>query len=298
MTRPFRFGVNLFTPLDGPGWTATCRRAEALGYDVLLVPDHLGAPAPFPALAAAAAATERPRIGTFVLNAGFWNAALLAREAATLDQLSGGRLELGLGTGYVRSEFEDAQLPWEGGGARVDRLAALVEGVSARLADPGHLPATVQAPRPPLLLAGNGDRMLRLAAAHADIAAFTGATLVPGSGDGALRLVPAATLDERVAHLREQAGSRAPQIETNLLVQKVEVTGSRRSVLAEGRARPGLDHLSIDELLDAPTLLVGTVEEIAEQLRGQRERFGFSYVSVLQPSMEALGPVIEKLAGS
>ncbi|MFF3146594.1 LLM class flavin-dependent oxidoreductase, partial [Streptomyces sp. NPDC057927] len=111
-SRPFRFGVNLLAPAPLDEWRAKCRRAEELGYDVILVPDHLGMPAPFPSLVAAAEATERPRLGTFVLNAGFWNPTLLAREVATTDTLTGGRLELGLGTGYIRAEHDTAGLPW------------------------------------------------------------------------------------------------------------------------------------------------------------------------------------------
>lgn len=110
-SRLFRFGVNLLAPAPLDEWRAKCRRAEELGYDVILVPDHLGMPAPFPSLVAAAEVTERPRLGTFVLNAGFWNPTLLAREVATTDTLTGGRLELGLGTGYIPAEHDTAGLP-------------------------------------------------------------------------------------------------------------------------------------------------------------------------------------------
>lgn len=110
MARPFRFAVNMLTPTDGPEWRRKCRRAEELGYDVIQVPDHLGMMAPFPALMAAAEVTERPRLGTFVLNAAFWNPALLAREIATSDALTGGRLEIGIGAGYVKEEHDRAGL--------------------------------------------------------------------------------------------------------------------------------------------------------------------------------------------
>lgn len=106
--REFRFGVNFLSPGTADEWAAKCRRAESLGYDVLLVPDHLELPAPFPSVLAAAQAAERPRVGTFVLNAAFWNPVLLARDVVSTAQLTGGRLELGLGTGYVRDEFEEA----------------------------------------------------------------------------------------------------------------------------------------------------------------------------------------------
>lgn len=112
MPRPFRFAVNMLTFDSGQDFRARCRLAEQRGYDTILVPDHLGMPAPFSALVAAAQVTERPRLGTFVLNAGFWNPALLAREAATCDQLTGGRLELGLGAGYVKAEHDAAGLPF------------------------------------------------------------------------------------------------------------------------------------------------------------------------------------------
>ncbi|PSL03626.1 putative F420-dependent oxidoreductase [Haloactinopolyspora alba] len=296
--KPFRFGVNLRSVHSGQAWAATCREAEQLGYDVVLVPDHLGGPAPFPALAAAAGATTRARLGTFVLNAAFWNPALLAREVATLDQISGGRFELGLGTGYVRDEFETAGLPWESPGARVDRLAAAVRDVDTRLRDPEHQPRPAQDPRPPLLLGGHGDRMLRLAAEHADVVAFTGATLADDAPSGTLRLVSAETLDDRVAHFRAAAGARAADVEANILVQQVIVTDDRRAVMDAARRDFGLDYLDTDQLLELPTLLVGTVEEIAGQVRAARERFGFSYVTVLEPSMRAMAPVVKMLAGT
>ncbi len=146
MNRPFRFGVNLTVPAPAEEWRAKCRRAEELGYDVILVPDHLGMTAPFPALVAAAEATERPRLGTFVLNAGFWNPALLAREVATTDALTGGRLELGLGTGYVRAEHDAAGLPFGAPGERVDRLRRTVEELGRLLDSPTTCPGRSSGP--------------------------------------------------------------------------------------------------------------------------------------------------------
>lgn len=138
--RPFRFGVNLMTSAPAEEWRAKCRRAEELGYDVILVPDHLGMPAPFPALVAAAEATERPRLGTFVLNAGLWNPALLAREVATTDALTGGRLELGLGAGYVQAEHDSAGLPFGTPGERVDHLRRTVEELDRLLGSESYEP--------------------------------------------------------------------------------------------------------------------------------------------------------------
>ena len=277
--RPFRFGVNMMASGDRAEWVAQCRRAEEIGYDVLLVPDHLGMPAPFPALMAAADATERVRVGTFVLNAAFWNPTLLAREVTTLEQLSGGRFELGLGTGYNRAEFDQAGLPFGSPGERVSYLEKLVDGL--------ELEST------PLLLGGNGDRMLRLAARTADTVAFAGASLKPGSTTGELVLRSAAELDGRVALVAESAGERDP--ERNLLVQAVSIVEDRRAAMAELQKRFEVDYLSVDELLELPTLLLGTVDEIVAQLHAARERFGITYFTVLQPDLEALAPVMGEL---
>ncbi|MEV6051904.1 LLM class F420-dependent oxidoreductase [Streptomyces sp. NPDC052107] len=302
MSRPFRFGVNLLTPAPAGEWRAKCRRAEELGYDVILVPDHLGMPAPFPALVAAAEATRRPRLGTFVLNAGFYNPALLAREVATTDALTGGRLELGLGTGYVPAEHESAGLPYGSPGERVDHLRHTVAELG-RLLGSGELPqsrlrSTGGTPMPratqsrvPLLIGANGDRMLRLTAEHADIAAFTGAR--PGSAPGSLEPLTAEELDERVARYRGLAAGRAQPAELNLLIQLVAVTDDPEPVL-----KPLLERqpqLTLDAALALPIVLAGPLEELVARVRAQRERFGFSYLTVLEPYMEAFAPVMERL---
>lgn len=295
MPRPFRFGVNLLTVDSGESWRQKCRRAEELGYDVLLVPDHLGMPAPFPALIAAAEATERPRVGTFVLNTGFFNPALLARDVATTDALTGGRLELGLGTGYVRTEHETAGLPWGSPGQRVDHLTHTIEELDRLFGDPEHAPRPAQQPRPPLLIGGNGPRMMRLSAEHAEIAAFTGMRPAPGGPEGTMDLLPADAVAASVATYQKYAAGRAVPAELNILVQQVLVTDDRRATARDIAAQGiGLDE---EQALDAPTLLIGTPTQMAEQLRERRERFGFSYITVLDPFLEAFAPVIEELTG-
>ncbi|MDX3696000.1 LLM class F420-dependent oxidoreductase [Streptomyces europaeiscabiei] len=292
MPRPFRFGVNLLSPTSAGEWRAKCRRAEQLGYDVILVPDHLGMPAPFPSLVAAAEATERPRVGTFVLNAGFWNPTLLAREVATTDALTGGRLELGLGTGYVPAEHEKAGLPWGSPGERVDHLLRTVEELDRLLGSEEHEPRPAQRPRVPLLIGANGDRMLRTTAEHADIAAFTGARTVAG---GKLEPLTADELDERVGRYREFAAGRKEPAELNLLIQIVELAEDRGAAV-----RPWLGHLpnlSEEQALQLPLVLVGTLGEIVDQVLAQRERYGFSYLTVLEPNMEIFAKVVEALHG-
>ncbi|KUN96989.1 LLM class F420-dependent oxidoreductase [Streptomyces caeruleatus] len=292
-------------------WRAKCRRAEELGYDVILVPDHLGMPAPFPALVAAAEATERPRLGTFVLNAGFWNPALLAREVATTDALTGGRLELGLGTGYVKAEHDTAGLPWLSPGERVDHLLRTIEEVYRLLAaedlprSPTRssggtpMPQPVRQPRVPLLVGGNGDRVLRLTAEHADIAAFTGARSVRGSSTGKLEVMLAGELEERVALYRELAAAagreKAEPTELNLLIQFVIDTDDREAAVQPLMER--VPHLTADQVLELPIGLIGTVEEMTAQVLAQRERYGFTYLTVLEPNMEAFAPVMARLRG-
>ncbi|WP_406328247.1 LLM class F420-dependent oxidoreductase [Streptomyces sp. NBC_00203] len=290
--RPFRFGVNMLAPAPADEWRAKCRRAEELGYDVITVADHLGMPAPFPALVAAAEATERPRLGTFVLNAGFWNPALLAREVATTDALTGGRLELGLGTGYVQAEHETAGLPWGSPRERVDHLRHTVEELDRLLGSEEQQPQAVQKPRVPLLIGAKGDRMLRLTAEHADIAAFTGARTNPSGG---LEPLTAEELDERVATYRRFAAGRTEPAEINLLIQIVIVTDDRGAAIQEWL--PRIPQLTEQQVLDLPIVLVGTLEQIVERVRAQRERYGISYLTVLEPNMEAFAPVVEALSG-
>ncbi|GAA2620754.1 TIGR03621 family F420-dependent LLM class oxidoreductase [Streptomyces axinellae] len=294
MPRPFRFAVNMIGFADGRHFRDRCRLAEQRGYDAILVPDHLGMPAPFPALVAAAQVTERARLGTFVLNAGFWNPALLAREAATCDQLTGGRLELGLGAGYMKDEHDAAGLPFASPGGRVAHLEHTVVEVRRLLADPGQEPGPLQE-KVPVVLGGNGGRVLRLAAREADIMAFTGARQAPGKPEGTLELISPSELERRTSAFRDLAAEEGRTVELNYLVQLVADAPDRRA--KAGELAPYAPDLSERELLEHPALLLGSPKEMAEQLRAHRERFGLSYFTVLDKNLEAFAPVIEELAG-
>ncbi|GAC83706.1 hypothetical protein GP2_014_00640 [Gordonia paraffinivorans NBRC 108238] len=289
-SRAFRFGVNMLAVGDITSWRDRVRRAGELGYDVLLVPDHLGIPSPWPALAVAAQASGRLRVGTFVLNAAFTNPALLARDAATVDQLSDGRVEIGIGTGYAREEFESAGIDYLAPGRRVDHLAATVQKARSLLSDPEFTPRPVQA-RIPLLLGGNGDRVLRLAAEHADIVGYTAART---SRDGALSPLAAAEFAERVAFARDAAGERADAIEWNLLMQIVAVTDDPVAVAEEHIARWELT-MSPQEFLDLPSVLIGPATDLAGRLVELRATTGISYITVLEPVCEQFAPVIARL---
>jgi probable F420-dependent oxidoreductase len=292
--RPFRFSINFVKRGSRAEWTAKVKRAEVLGYDVVMLPDHLGLPAPLPALVAAADATDHVRLGTFVLNAGFFNPVLLAREVATVDQLTDGRLELGLGTGYVRTEFEAAGVPWTSAGERVDNLIKTVDEVYGKLTDPEFRPATVQPGGVPLMIAGNGDRVLRLAAEKATIVGFSGAVSGATSADKPSGLISPDAFTERVKYVQAAAGARAQDLEFNVLVHVVEVADAAPGRVDELHNNFG-GSLSVEEFLDLPTVLIGTPQRIAEHLKQQRARLGITNFTVLEWNMEAFAKVIEQL---
>jgi probable F420-dependent oxidoreductase len=303
VARDFRFSFNIFGIPSRQALQGRCRRAESAGFHTVFAPDHLGAPAPFPVLQAAADATERLRVGTLVLNVPFWNPALLAREAASIDTLSDGRLELGLGAGHMKHEFDTAGIPWEPFGARARRLEETITELrrfftSDLAALPGgHSPVPVQrtgfdGSGPPLIVGGTGDRVLSVAAKYADIIGVAGVYQVPGKPPGTFRLGTAAEADDRVRFVREHAGDRADDIEWHLLVQMVVPTEDRRAAAEDLIARFD-GEMTVDDALETPFLLIGTPAQMAEQLRASRERYGFSYITVHEPYYEAFEPVVE-----
>jgi probable F420-dependent oxidoreductase len=309
--RDLRFSSNIFAVPSRVAFVQRCRQAEQFGYDSVFAPDHLGAPAPFPALVAAAHATQRLRVGTLVLNVPFWNPALLAREVATTDILTDGRLELGLGAGHMKSEFDTAGIGWEPFGTRADRLAEMIRAlerfftVDDQTVDDRHELPGGRAPQPvqrrgfkghgpPLIVGGTGDRILSIAAEHADIVAIAGAYQVRGQPPGTFRLATADEADERVRFARDHAGDRADEIEWHVLIQMVVQTDDRRAAAGRLRAEFGTD-MTTDEVLATPFLLIGTIEEMAEQVVRNRERFGFTYITVHDPYLEAFAPVIQRI---
>lgn len=284
----FRFGVSLREIGCRDAWIAKCRRVEELGYDVITVPDHLGTGrfAPFPVLAMAAAVTERVHLGTLVSNVPYYNLALFAREASSTAALLDGRLELGLGAGHMKAEFDAAGLPWQKASDRIAYLEDSLSYLRKHFEDESI-------PHPRLLIAGNSDGVLDLAAKHADIVGFGGLRQQPGKPPGTFKLDNAEAMDERVAYFRAK-GDR--EVEYNFLVQHVEVTGNREKAAEawhELTERSAVENAR--ELLDAPQLLLGTVEEIAGQLETRRERYGFSYITIFEPFLETFAPVLKEL---
>ncbi|MEU3024976.1 TIGR03621 family F420-dependent LLM class oxidoreductase [Nocardiopsis alba] len=273
-------------------WVERCRTAEALGYDVIGVADHLNLMSPFPMAVAAAEATTLPRIGLYVINSCFYNHALLARDISTTDLLTEGRLEMGLGTGYVRREFDEAGVEFGSGADRVDRLEAAVVGLRHAFSKEEGAVLPSRSPHPPLLIGGHGRRVLGLAAREADTVSFTGARFRPEFGRTGL--VTASVLRERVDLVLEESAGRAVRPELNVLSKATVLTGDRRAAAAELGARYAPD-LEVDRLLELPTLFTGTPEQIAEQIRGHSEEFGLTYFTVMDAAMEDFGQVIERL---
>ncbi|MFD4356236.1 TIGR03621 family F420-dependent LLM class oxidoreductase [Nocardia sp. NPDC058518] len=288
--RPFRFGLCVFTPSTRAEWIAKVRAAEELGYDVISVSDHLGMPAPIPTLLLAAEATERIRIGTLVFNTAFYHPTVLARDLATVDRYSGGRVELGLGAGYDRAQFDAAGIPFPAAGERVSQLERTVAEFRKPKSELDQYARFEQPGGPPILIAGRGARVLRLAAAHADIIAFTGTTEVR-DGDG-LKLGGITEVTDRIDYVRGLLGDRIDQVEFNIPIHKVLPKGATDGVTDVWQNR--LD-LTPDELAELPSLLFGTPEENADTLRERRKTLGLTYYTVLEPEMEAFAPIIQAL---
>lgn len=303
MTRPFRFGVQRLDYGDPGKIAAFARRAEQLGYDELFSYDHIGAEDPFAPLLVAAAATDTLRVGPLVLNNELHHPVLLARTAATVDRMSGGRLVLGLGAGYAQSEHDAIDVPLRPPGERVDRLAESVVVIRSLLDDGAvtfsgaHHRVALDAlgtppaqPHVPLLIGGHGRRMVELAARHADIFQFTGLThgaggaLQPGGFD-------IAAVSERARWLTAAAGARDGDIERSALVQFTAV-GDGAPEAGELAARFALDAQTIEA---SPFVLTGPATRIIDKLQRLRERIGVSHVVIRDP--EGFAPIVDALGG-
>jgi probable F420-dependent oxidoreductase len=298
---PFRFGIVAGWAATADEWVAKARHAEELGYATLLIPDRLGRIySPFPALAALATATRQIRLGTFVVAAGLRNPVLLAADAATLDVLSGGRFELGIGAGVGEDDFRRAGLSFGAPGERVARLTETLQIVKPLLAGEtvtfrgAHYsvegvtvaPRPVQRPRPPILVAGAGDRLLDLAAREADVVAL-----------GVSPLATDADIAVKVERIRQAAGARFSELQLSLNLQAVLVNGV---VDERVRARVrGFLRVEIEDLTRAGSVsvLAGEVDQIVELLHARRERLGVSYLTLPDDLMDSFAPVVSRLTG-
>ena len=295
--RPFRFGVVAGVAETGDEWIEKARAVESMGYATLVMPDRMKYTlAPLPALAAAAAGTRSLRVGTYVVNNDFRNPVLLAKEAATLDLLSNGRFELGMGAGLPAAAEDNSMLgvPFDAGGVRVQRLAesltlikSLLSGQTTTAPGPYYAasnaeisPRPAQQPRPPILVAGAGRRMLELAARQADIVALG----IPPTATGEV-------VAEKIGWLRNAASERFDRLELNVNLMAVgdkvpRYVAAQMGLSAETLARSG-----------AFSAVTGTPDEMCEALLVRRETLGISYFMVGDELMEEFAPVVERLTG-
>lgn len=309
-TKPFRFGIQAGGPADARAWAEQARRAEDLGASTLTMADHFGDQlAPIAGLMAAAGATSSLRVGALVLCNDYRHPVVLAKEAATVDVLSDGRLELGLGAGWMTSDYEQSGIALDPAPTRIARLSEAVEVVKAlftgepvdhrgehyRIDGLVGAPRPVQRPHPPILIGGGGPTVLRLAAREADIVGIN-IDLRAGVIDASAG--PNATeeaTDEKIALIRDEAGDRFDDLELQIRIHLAMVTDDRVGV-AEAMA-PALG-LTPEAALLTPHALVGTAEEIVDQLVARRERWGLSYIGINADSLDAMAPVIARLAGT
>jgi len=286
-------------------WREIARRAEALGYDTLLMPDHITDQlAPVAALTAAADATTTLRVGSFVFDNDYRNPVMLAKEATTLDLLSDGRLEFGIGAGWSRRDYQQLGILYDTPKVRVDRMEEAVvlmkrlwteekvthEGSHYRVRDATVLPKPTQRPHPPLMIGASGPRMLRIAAREAQIVAF-----VPSLnrlGVSTLRSLMTGSVEKRIALLRR--APRFAEIELNVIVFDAAVIDRARSIVDGLTARL---KSAVTAVAESPFVLYGSTSSVIEDLLRQRERLGISYIALPGRAMRAFGPVIAALRG-
>ena len=306
--KPFRFGVQGRSTGPAENWFAMVRRAEELGFSTYIALDHFVRGLDTTAsLMAAAAATERLRIGSFVFDNDFRHPALLAKAATTLDVLSNGRFELGIGAGWLKEEYDQTGIPFDPPGIRIERMTEAIKilkliftqehpvsfsGKHYTITDLICPPHPIQKPHPPFVIGGGSKRVLTIAGQEADIVGITTRALAGGSKD--TRDNTAAATAQKSAWVREAAGPRFDQIELNVIVSDLVVTNDQRAAASTIAGQYGLN---LDEVLDSPQILLGTEDQMVEQLLDRRERYGFSYIVVTEPNMEKLAPVVAKLAG-
>jgi probable F420-dependent oxidoreductase len=299
--RAFRFGVNSVTT-SAREWQDVARRAEALGYSTLIAQDHFGNQfAPLPALVAAGAVTSVLRVAAMVLDNDFRHPAAVAKEAATIDVLTNGRMELGLGAGWLQSDYAKTGLPYDPPGVRFERLAESVQickavfcseepvsftGKYYRVTDLDTSPRPIQKPRLPMMIGGRQKRMLSLAAREADI---VGISLLDRRAAGQLE---PPSFAHKVEWVRQAAGDRFSKLEIHVNASLVEITDTPDATIEQAATRTGQTAAQVRE---SPGTLVGSVDAILEQLHARREQFGVTYYVVHGRVMDAFAPVLARL---
>jgi probable F420-dependent oxidoreductase len=307
--KPFRFGVQASKASSRHEWVEMAKKAEAHGYDVLTMPDHFDDQlAPVPALMTAADATTSLRIGALVWDNDYKHPLVLAKELATMDVLSDGRLEIGIGAGWMRSDYDTAGMQYDSPGVRIDRF---IEGVDVirghmgadvfsysgkhyTIANLNGLPKPVQQPCPPILVGGGGKRVLTYAAREVDIVGINGTLTAGVVGPEAIASMTAEAVDEKVVIVAEAGAHRLNDIEMNVRAFFVNVTDDRAQAVS-GMA--SLIRVPEEMIENTPFALIGSPQSIIEDLLARRERWGFSYVIVGAQDIESFSPVVAALRG-
>ncbi|HWE66721.1 MAG TPA: TIGR03621 family F420-dependent LLM class oxidoreductase [Acidimicrobiales bacterium] len=307
---PFRFALQVSQAASPAAWKALARKTEDLGYATLYIPDHLDDQwAPMIALAVAAEATTTLKVGTLVLDNDFRHPVILAKEAATLDVVTGGRFELGMGAGWMTTDYKQSGIPMDPAAVRIARLAesleimrsmwttgrATFEGEYYQVHEALGTPSPVTPGGPPLVIGGGSQRILTLAGRYADVV-----SVVPSLAAGFIGAEVAAEsivekYSDRVEWARAAAGERAAQLEFQCWTAAVQVVPNAAELF---ESMAPLFGLSPEQLRAAPVALIGTTGEIVETLQKRRAELSFSYIVVHEAEMEALAPVIAELAGT
>jgi probable F420-dependent oxidoreductase len=307
---PFRFAVQTDKATDLKAWKKRAQDAESMGYSALLVPDHFTEQwGPLVALTVAAEATEKLRVGALVFDNDFRHPMELAKEVATLDLMYDGRVEFGLGAGWMKTDYEQSGISFDDPKVRVDRMAEAItvlkglwsgspvtfDGEHYQLAGAVGHPAPHRQPHPLICIGGGSKRVLSIAAREADIVGFNASLRAGYVGPEVAATAVPSKFDERVQWVRDAAGDRFDSLELQCHTSFAMVVPNRHEV-AEGMA--GMFGIDADTALEVPIVLVGTIDEICESLQQRRERWGFSYWIINGDSMDAFAPVVERLAGT
>ena len=313
MAQLFRFGLQTHGPIEGMTWTDTARYAEQTGFSSLLMPDHFHDQyGVLTSLSAAAAVTTELTVGALVFGNDYRHPVVLAKEIATLDHIAEGRVEFGLGAGWMRTDYEESGMPYDAPGIRIERFLESLqiikrcwgEGVfdfaGAHYHIDGYdgLPMPYTPGGPKIIIGGGGPRMLGVAAEHADIVGITANLRAGEVGPDAITDSMPDAYDRKVGRVREVAGERADELEISSLSMNTTITDDRTGALEFFSQMFGAP---TEHVAQTPALIAGSVPEIVEQLQERRDRWGFNYVVVQHndgQGMERFGDVIDALGGT
>jgi probable F420-dependent oxidoreductase len=306
----FRFAVQLSKADSGPAWRATARKIEDLGYSTLFIPDHFEDQfGPLVALTVAAEATSTLRVGSLVFGNDYRHPMVLAKEIATLDLCSEGRVEFGLGAGWMTTDYEESGLPLDAPGVRIARMAeslavmkslwstgkATFEGQHYHVTDALGAPAPAQRPHPPIIIGGGGKRVLGIAAREADIVGVNPSLTAGYVGREVLETTAAEYYHQRIEWVKEAAGPRFDQLELQCLTFIVQIVPNREEAVAQ---LAGAMSVPSEQIEGSPIVMIGTTDQLIESIRQRREQFGFSYIVIHEAEMEAFAPVVAALHGT